>query len=73
MKKAKWVAHKMYAVCYEDTDCDPKWVPYTGSIYHFRCDAKARSLHTPNGRIMPVMVSVLMPAKKASSKNREAK
>lgn len=55
----------MYAVCYQNIDCNPKWVPYAGSIYHFLSDAKARNLYV-NGRVMPVMVSIIMPKKRTA-------
>jgi hypothetical protein len=64
------VKHKMFAVCYDDA-IHEEWVPYTGSIYHFRRDALARKrgLAPHTGRILTVTIEVVMP-KRRTAKNR---
>ena len=46
---------RMWAVCYPDIAKKPGWVPYSGSIYHFREDAEREASGTTNA-IMSVMV-----------------
>lgn len=60
--------HKMWAVCYQDTDAKPPWVPFGTEIHHFRARAIGeRNINRPNARVLPVMVEVVMPKRRKTT------